>query len=85
MGFTLRKDDPNGLKGLIVKIQSAASSEVAVALMDQSRVRFMLDIILAIRNNNMRKIPNYDHEHLEHLRKLIRTYIRGNLRIDKND
>ena len=77
MGFTLRKDDPSGLKSIIQEIQSKASSQEAAALTDQSRVRFMLDVIMAVRNNNMRKIPNYDPEHLEHLKKLIRNYIRG--------
>jgi len=37
----------------------------------------MLDILLAVKNNNMRKIPNYDPEHLEHLRKLLRGYTKG--------
>ena len=77
VGFTLRKDDPSGLKSIIQEIQSKASSQEAAALTDQSRVRFMLDVIMAVRNNNMRKIPNYDPEHLEHLKKLIRNYIRG--------
>ena len=79
VGFNLRKDDPAGLKSIIQDIQSKASSDQAASLTDQSRVRFMLDVIMAIRNNNMRKIPNYDPEHLEHLRKLIRNYIRGAL------
>jgi nucleolar MIF4G domain-containing protein 1 len=33
----------------------------------------MLEIILAIRNNNMTKLPNYDPSHTEHLRKLLRS------------
>ncbi|KAK3603642.1 hypothetical protein CHS0354_017359 [Potamilus streckersoni] len=77
VGFTLRKDDPNSMKEAILKIQSAANTVDTSKFEDQSRVKFMLEIILAIRNNNMRKIPNYDPEHLEHLRKLIRNYIRG--------
>lgn len=77
MGFTLRKDDPAELKDLIVQIQSKASGPEGSSIADQSRVRFMLEVILAIRNNNMRKIPNYDPDHLEHLRKMIRNYMRG--------
>ncbi|XP_046580458.1 nucleolar MIF4G domain-containing protein 1-like isoform X2 [Haliotis rubra] len=73
-GFSLRKDDPAGLKDLILEIQTAAGSPDASQ--DKSRIRFMLDILLAIKNNNMRKIPNYDPEHLEHLRKLVRNYIK---------
>ena len=37
----------------------------------------MLDVLLAIKNNNMRKIPNYDPTHLDHMRKMLRTYVRG--------
>ncbi|KAL4222707.1 Nucleolar MIF4G domain-containing protein 1 [Mactra antiquata] len=77
VGFSLRKDNPVELKEYIVKVQSRATDSDAANLADQSRVRFMLDVIMAIRNNNMRKIPNYDPEHLDHLRKLIRNYIRG--------
>ena len=77
VGFTLRKDSPSELKELIVSVQTRAGSPDVAKLNDQSRVRFMLEVILAIRNNNMRKIPNYDPEHLDHLRKLIKTYIRG--------
>lgn len=36
----------------------------------------MLDILLAIKNNNMTKIPQYDPTHVEHLKKLMRTLIR---------
>ncbi|KAL3832507.1 hypothetical protein ACJMK2_024144 [Sinanodonta woodiana] len=77
VGFTLRKDDSSSMKEAILKIQSAASTVDTSKFEDQSRVKFMLEVILAIKNNNMRKIPNYDPEHLEHLRKLIRNYIRG--------
>ena len=37
----------------------------------------MMEILLAIRNNNMRKIPNYDPSHVEHLKKLLRSLQRG--------
>lgn len=77
VGFSLRKDSPIGLRDFILKVQSRASGSTSTSLLDQSRVRFMLDVIMAIRNNNMRKIPNYDPEHLEHLQKLLCTYIRG--------
>ena len=36
----------------------------------------MLDVLLAIRNNNVRKIPSYDPETAEHRRKLLRNYVR---------
>ena len=76
-GFTLRKDDPAALKATIIEIQTKASSVDLTKFVDQSRVKFMLDVLLAIRNNNMRKIPNFNPDHLEHLKKLTRNYIRG--------
>lgn len=36
----------------------------------------MLDVIAAIKNNNMRKIPNYDPSELEHLIKVFRGLLR---------
>jgi nucleolar MIF4G domain-containing protein 1 len=35
-------------------------------------VKFMLEVLLAIKNNNMTKIPNYDPSHSEHLKKLMK-------------
>lgn len=36
----------------------------------------MLETMLALRNNDMRKIPGYDPEPVEKLRKLQRTLVR---------
>lgn len=36
----------------------------------------MMDILLAIKNNNVRKIPNYDTTYSEHLKKLLKGFIR---------
>lgn len=48
------------------------------------QVRFMLETLLALKNNDMRKIPGYDPEPLERLRKLQRalvgTLLPGHLR-----
>ena len=35
----------------------------------------MLEILLAIRNNNMTKIPNYDPSFGEHLLKIMKTHL----------
>lgn len=40
-----------------------------------SQVRFMLETMLALKNNDMRKIPGYDPEPVERLRKLQRTLV----------
>uniref|UniRef100_A0A3B1KA21 Nucleolar MIF4G domain-containing protein 1 n=1 Tax=Astyanax mexicanus TaxID=7994 RepID=A0A3B1KA21_ASTMX len=74
VGFALRKDDPLALKELITEAQRKASAE-GQRFSDQTRVRFMLETMLALKNNDMRKIPGYDPEPVERLRKLQRTLI----------
>ena len=36
----------------------------------------MLEVLLAIKNNNMAKIPNYDPGHIEPLKKLMKGFLR---------
>jgi len=71
-GFVLRKDDPTSLKTLILKIQSLASKSKE----EDTRVNFMLEVLMAIKNNNVNKIPNYDPSHFEHLKKCLKTHLR---------
>jgi len=43
------------------------------------KLKFMMDILLAIRNNNMTKIPNYDPSYGEHLLKISKSFVhKGN-------
>ncbi|XP_015429329.1 PREDICTED: nucleolar MIF4G domain-containing protein 1 [Dufourea novaeangliae] len=72
VGFALRKDDPIALKEFIQSLQQTASHRHE----QSSRVRFMLDVLLAIKNNNVSKIPQYDPSHVEHLKKVIKNVIR---------
>lgn len=72
VGFSLRRDDPNALKEFIQSLQQKAVHESE----KNSRVKFMLDILLAIKNNNINKIPQYDPSHVQHLRKVIKNIIR---------
>ncbi|XP_035174866.1 nucleolar MIF4G domain-containing protein 1 [Oxyura jamaicensis] len=74
VGFSLRKDDALALKDLISEAQSKAHT-AEKNFKDQARVRFMLETMLALRNNDMRKIPGYDPEPVEKLRKLQRTLV----------
>ncbi|XP_052550849.1 nucleolar MIF4G domain-containing protein 1 isoform X2 [Tympanuchus pallidicinctus] len=74
VGFSLRKDDALALKDLISEAQHKANA-AEKKLKDQTRVRFMLETMLALRNNDMRKIPGYDPQPVEKLRKLQRTLI----------
>ncbi|GAU99311.1 hypothetical protein RvY_10335 [Ramazzottius varieornatus] len=76
VGFSLRKDDPVALKELVATIQSKIGEKRNDEAKEMgSRVVFMLDTISAIKNNNMRKIPNYDPAELEHLLKVFRALI----------
>ncbi|XP_042562379.1 nucleolar MIF4G domain-containing protein 1 isoform X2 [Clupea harengus] len=74
VGFALRKDDPLALKELISEAQHKAS-DAGTKFKDQTRVRFMLETMMALKNNDMRKIPGYDPEPVEKLRKLQKTLI----------
>ncbi|XP_014727717.1 PREDICTED: nucleolar MIF4G domain-containing protein 1 [Sturnus vulgaris] len=74
VGFSLRKDDALALKELITEAQRKAST-AEKKFQDQTRVRFMLETMLALRNNDMRKIPGYDPEPVERLRKLQRSLV----------
>ncbi|NWY55252.1 NOM1 protein, partial [Chionis minor] len=74
VGFSLRKDDALALKELITEAQRKANT-AEKKFQEQTRVRFMLETMLALRNNDMRKIPGYDPEPVEKLRKLQRTLI----------
>lgn len=78
VGFALRKDDALALKDLISEAQRKAS-DVGAKFQDQIRVRFMLETMMALKNNDMRKIPGYDPEPMDRLRKLQRTLIRGSI------
>ncbi|XP_031353457.1 nucleolar MIF4G domain-containing protein 1 isoform X1 [Photinus pyralis] len=75
VGFSLRKDDPLELKKLILSLQERANN-VQSKVRDNARVKFMLDILLAIKNNNMSKIPNYDTSYADHLKKLLKSFVR---------
>lgn len=76
VGFNLRKDDPHTLKDVILLIQGKATH---VDTTDSTRVRFMLEVLLAIKNNNMRKIPNYDPEQFEQMKKTARNHVKASL------
>ncbi|XP_070167373.1 nucleolar MIF4G domain-containing protein 1 homolog [Polyergus mexicanus] len=75
VGFQLRKDDPIALKELILNLQQKANNTT----LENSRVKFMLDVLLALKNNNMSKIPQYDPSRIEHLKKILKNFIhKGN-------
>ncbi|XP_048866598.1 nucleolar MIF4G domain-containing protein 1 isoform X2 [Brienomyrus brachyistius] len=77
VGFGLRKDDAVSLRELICESQRKASA-LGEKFREQARVRFMLETMLALKNNDMRKIPGYNPEPVERLRKLQRTLVQRN-------
>ena len=40
------------------------------------RTKFMLDALMAIKNNNVKKLPNYDPSYQVHLHKIMKTFLR---------
>ncbi|XP_050548681.1 nucleolar MIF4G domain-containing protein 1 [Daktulosphaira vitifoliae] len=81
IGFNLRKDNPMLIKKLLLDIQKK-SSDFCKSTDNNSRVKFMLEILLAIKNNNVNKIPTSSEQcyavYIEHIQKTIRTYFRYN-------
>eukprot|EP00794_Sanderia_malayensis_P003193 gene3193-3665_t len=75
VGAEIRRDDPASLKEIILQVQAKAAS--MSDLTKQSRVKFMLDVITALRNNNLRKIPQYDPSVIERARKVLKGVIRN--------
>lgn len=74
VGFALRKDDPLALKEFIMEVQKKAQT-VPEQLKENTRLKFMLDILMAVKNNNVNKIPNYDDTVSQHLRKVLKTVL----------
>ncbi|XP_045522187.1 nucleolar MIF4G domain-containing protein 1 homolog [Pieris brassicae] len=75
VGGVLRKEEPLALKNFIQDTQAK------VARMNEkastgSRIKFLLEVLLAVKNNNLTKIPNYDPSNVEHLKKMCRAIVR---------
>ncbi|KAL7051108.1 hypothetical protein ACKWTF_004334 [Chironomus riparius] len=74
IGFILRKDDPVALKEFILKAQKMLNSKEVES---NTRITYMLDVLMAIKNNNVTKIPQYDATIVDHFRKLLKQFIRS--------
>ncbi|XP_073961378.1 nucleolar MIF4G domain-containing protein 1 homolog [Choristoneura fumiferana] len=73
-GAALRKDSPASLKLFVQQAQTAAAG---IGDADTgSRIKFLLEVLMAVKNNNLNKIPNYDPTFVEQLKKDIRGVIR---------
>lgn len=75
IGFLLRKDDPLMLKEFMIKAQKLALSKGEESAQN-TRVMFMLDVLMAVKNNNTSKIPQFDSSLVEHFRKLLKQFVR---------
>ncbi|CAG4982193.1 unnamed protein product [Colias eurytheme] len=75
VGGVLRKEEPLALKTFIQDTQGkiAKLNEKAGA---GSRIKFLVEVLLAVKNNNLTKIPNYDPTYVEHLKKMAKAVVR---------
>ncbi|XP_076439611.1 nucleolar MIF4G domain-containing protein 1-like [Babylonia areolata] len=76
-GFYLRRDDPEALGNQISCIQQKARELEESGVTMPSRARFMLEVLVAVRNNNVRRVPGTDLERTDRLRQLAGKFIRG--------
>ncbi|XP_055390573.1 nucleolar MIF4G domain-containing protein 1 homolog [Condylostylus longicornis] len=89
VGFQMRKDDPLALRDVILSIQKK-SDEIGAHIQNNSRFKFMIEILKAIKNNNMYKIPQYDPSLAEHFKKILKNMFKdgkylSTLNITRND
>lgn len=81
MTFFIQSDLPkrtiemNHKRGILLHSVSSPTNRCLLCWF-ACQIRFMLETMLALKNNDMRKIPGYDPELLEKLRKLQRTLVR---------
>ncbi|ALC42906.1 CG9004 [Drosophila busckii] len=76
VGFRLRKDDPLAFKNMMQNVQTQIAA-APLELKENPRLRFMVDILNAVKNNNMNKLPQYDPELAETLRKRLKGMLRN--------
>ncbi|BFF99005.1 nucleolar MIF4G domain-containing protein 1 homolog [Drosophila madeirensis] len=76
IGFRLRKDDPLAFKKMMQNVQSKIAA-APLELKENPRLRFMVDILNAVKNNNMNKLPQYDPELAENLRKRLKAMLKN--------
>ena len=75
VGFSLRKDNPVQLKDLIVKLHNRINilRSKFEALNDQSevnnRLKFMVESLTAIKNNDIRRLDAFDQQPIENIKK----------------
>ena len=69
VGFQLRKDDPVSLKLIVEKVSLKSTCSKAE---QSTRMKFMVEMLTAIKNNNVRKVLDYDPQIIDSRRKKIK-------------
>ncbi|XP_026756096.2 nucleolar MIF4G domain-containing protein 1 homolog [Galleria mellonella] len=75
VGGVLRKEEPLALKNFIHETQ-AKVAKLSSSAANGSRIKFLLEVLLAVKNNNLNKIPGYEPTYAEQLRKQARAAVR---------
>ena len=81
VGFSLRKDDPVALKDIIIKLQSKINTLKSKLEKENSeslnnRLKFMLESINAIKNNDIRRLDSFDFQPIEQIRKQMKVMLK---------
>ncbi|XP_037934847.1 nucleolar MIF4G domain-containing protein 1 homolog [Teleopsis dalmanni] len=76
VGFKLRKDDPLAFKQMLLNVHKKIA-EAPLEMKENLRLKFMVDILTAVKNNNSTKIPQFDPELAENLRKRLKAMLRN--------
>ena len=88
VGFQLRKDNPTMLKETIIKLQSkinlfksSTNDEVNM------RLKYMIESLNAIKNNDMRRLDSFDQQPIDLIRKQMKNLLKEDqiLNISFND
>lgn len=74
VGFRLRKDDPSYFLCTIRSVQIALE-RASDNMKDNVRAKYMIDVLKAIKSNNVNKIPKYDPNLYDNLRKKLRAML----------
>ena len=87
VGFVLRKDNPSAMKNFLLTVQKKFNQ---LAIKENSRMKYMLSVLVNIKNNNISKLSEFDPSQHEQHKKVLKNLIRkGNnivtLRIGLND
>lgn len=73
VGFSLRKDDPNAMKRFLLTAQKQFN---LLSADENSRMKYMLNILINIKNNNISKLSDFNPSQQEEIKKVLKSFIR---------